>query len=147
MNTNSMDTKQPITIQTVINAPLEKVWECWTTPAHIIKWNAASEDWHTPRAENDLRVGGTFTSRMEAKDGSVGFDFGGTYENVQQNALIAYTMSDGRKVKVTFEQHNDGGTTVLETFDPEATNSIEMQRAGWQSILDNFKKYAEAILS
>lgn len=139
-----MENTQLITIQTVINAPIEKVWELWTTPEHIMKWNAASDDWHTPRAENDLRVGGTFTSRMEAKDGSVGFDFGGTYSEVEQQALIAYTMGDGRNVKVTFEQHNNGGTTVTETFDPEGTNPPEMQRAGWQSILDNFKKYVEA---
>ena len=131
-----------IIIQTTIAAPLQKVWELWTKPEHIIKWNAASEDWHTPRATNDLRTGGKFTARMEAKDGSMGFDFGGTYNEVKENELISYTMDDGRTVQVTFAQIGDS-VTVTESFDPESENSREMQEAGWQSILNNFKKYVE----
>lgn len=135
--------KSTITVTTTVNAPVEKVWECWTEPAHITKWNSASDDWHTPHAENDLRDGGKFSSRMEAKDGSFGFDFGGVYDKVKTHELIAYTMGDGRKVEITFA--GDGNTTkVIETFDPEATNSLEMQQGGWQAILDNFKKYTEA---
>ena len=134
--------KTAITVETTVKAPVGKVWKLWTTPAHITKWNTASKDWHTPRAENDLRVGGRFFSRMEAKDGSFGFDFEGVYDEVKPNELIAYTMSDGRKVKVTFTA-NGAETKVTETFEPESTNSLEMQRGGWQAILDSFKKYAE----
>lgn len=132
----------PITIQTNINAPVEKVWEIWTQPEHIKKWCNASDDWHAPKATNDLRTGGNFTTRMEAKDGSFGFDFGGTYDEVKEHEVIAYTMGDGRKVHVTFSPDGDK-TNVVETFDPESTNPIEMQRGGWQAILDNFKKYTE----
>ncbi|MBL7876451.1 MAG: SRPBCC domain-containing protein [Cyclobacteriaceae bacterium] len=107
-----------------------------------MKWNNASEDWHTPHAENDLRVGGRFVSRMAAKDGSMSFDFGGTYDQVKTNELIAYTMDDGRKTSVVFTKKGNQ-TYVSETFDAEGENSIEMQRAGWQAILNNFKKYAE----
>ena len=135
--------KKTITVQALINAPLEKVWKLWTAPEHVMKWNNASDDWHTPRAENDLRPGGKFLCRMEAKDGSAGFDFVGTYDEVKMNEVIAYTMEDGRKVRVTFTKNNTG-TKVVETFDPEGTNPIEMQRDGWQAILNNFKKYAEA---
>jgi len=110
---------------------------------HITKWNSASEDWHTPRATNDLRTGGKFTSRMEAKDGSVGFDFGGTYSEVKPNQRIAYTMDDGRKVSITFSGDNKS-TKVVESFEAESVNSTELQRGGWQSILDNFKKYTES---
>lgn len=131
-----------ITIETTIKAPVEKVWKLWSAPEHITKWNSASPDWHTPRAENDLRPGGTFSSRMEAKDGSMGFDFGGVYDEVKTNELITYTMGDGRKVRVEFAS-KDGETRVIETFDAENTNPVEMQRGGWQSILDNFKKYVE----
>lgn len=141
---NIMNTKQSITVQTVINAPIEKVWEFWTRPEHITKWNNASKDWHTPRAENDLRVGGKFLSRMEAKDGSVGFDFWGIYDEVEENKIIAYTMGDDRKVQITFTKNNDNETEVIETFEAENENSIELQRTGWQAILDNFKKYVEA---
>jgi uncharacterized protein YndB with AHSA1/START domain len=132
-----------VTIETVISAPIEKVWKYWTEPEHITKWNAASEDWHTTRAENDLRVGGSFVSRMEAKDGSFGFDFGGTYEEVKLYSLIAYSIGDGRKVSISFETL-ENGTKVVETFEVEDQNSIEMQQKGWQAILDNFKKYVEA---
>jgi uncharacterized protein YndB with AHSA1/START domain len=141
---NIMDTKKTITVQAVINAPVEKVWNLWTTPGHITKWNNASGDWHTPRAENDLRVGKKFLYRMEAKDGSFGFDFAGVYDEIKRNELITYTIDDGRKVKVTFTKNNDAETKVVETFEAESTNPIEMQRGGWQAILDSFKKYVEA---
>lgn len=132
-----------ITVESTVNAPVEKVWEFWTTPEHIMKWNSASEDWHTPFAENDLRAGGKFASRIEAKDGSFGFDFGGVYDDVKPNEFIAYTMGDGRKTEITFTR-NGGETKMVETFDAESQNPVEMQRGGWQAILDNFKKYAEA---
>jgi len=135
--------KTQITVRATINAPIEKVWKFWTTPEHIIQWNNAADDWHTPRAENDLRVGGKFLSRMEAKDGSIGFDFGGMYQTVKTNELIEYVMGDGRKVKIEFT-NNGNETNVVETFEAEETNSIEMQRGGWQAILDNFKRYTEA---
>jgi len=131
-----------ITVEATVNAPAEKVWNFWTSPEHIIKWNSPSEDWHTPKAENDLRVGGSFTSRMEAKDGSFGFDFGGVYDEVKTNELIAYTLGDGRKVEIQFTANGDS-TTVTESFDTESENPVEMQRAGWQAILDNFKTYTE----
>lgn len=135
-----------ITIESTINAPIEKVWKCWTTPGDIMQWNNASPDWHTPSAENDLRPGGKFTSRMEAKDGSMGFDFGGTYDEVETYKIISYTLDDNRKVAVNFS--STGNTThVVETFETESTHSEEMQRAGWQSILDNFKKYVENSVS
>ena len=136
--------RKKIAIQALINAPVEKVWKCWTDPQHIIKWNSASEDWHTPSAANDLRVGGRFTSRMEAKDGSMGFDFGGTYNNVRENEWIGYTMDDGRQVNIHFYS-NGNQTRVEETFEAEETNSIEMQKGGWQAILDNFKNYVEQL--
>lgn len=135
--------KTSVTVETTIKAPVEKVWQLWSAPEHITKWNSASEDWHTPRAENDLRTGGKFSSRMEARDGSMGFDFEGVYDEVKPNESIAYSMADGRKVKVTFSG-NGNETKVTETFDAEDTNPVEMQRGGWQAILDNFKKYVEA---
>jgi uncharacterized protein YndB with AHSA1/START domain len=135
--------KTEITIETTINAPVEKVWKFWTLPEHITKWNSASDDWHTPRAENDLRVGGKFAARMEAKDGSFGFDFGGVYDAVKTNELIKYTIGDGRKVTVHFTP-NGNETKLSETFEAENTNPVEMQRGGWQAILNNFKKYVEA---
>lgn len=131
-----------ITVETTVNAPVEKVWEFWSEPGHIKKWCSASEDWHVPFAENDLRTGGKFTTRMEAKDGSFGFDFGGVYDEVITNELIDYTMGDGRKVVVHFTS-NGNETKVVETFDAENTNPVEMQQAGWQAILNNFKKYTE----
>ena len=135
-----METSKKIIVETTVQAPVEKVWEYWTEPTHITKWNTASEEWHTPFAENDLQVGGRFLSRMEAKDGSFGFDFGGVYDDVRLNEGIAYTLEDGRKVTINFiRQGNE--TKVIETFDAENTNPIEMQEAGWQAILDNFKKY------
>jgi uncharacterized protein YndB with AHSA1/START domain len=133
---------EKVTIETTVDKPVEIVWEYWTEPQHITKWNSASEDWHTPIAENDLRVGGKFLSRMEAKDGSFGFDFGGVYDEVRINESISYTLGDGRKVNITFiSQENE--TKIIETFEAESSNPIEMQAAGWQAILDNFKKYTE----
>jgi uncharacterized protein YndB with AHSA1/START domain len=134
--------KTTITVEATVNAPVEKVWKYWSAPEHITKWNQASDDWHSPRAQNDLRTGGTFNVRMEAKDGSMGFDFGGTYDEVRKHEYIEYTMGDNRKVKVFFA--SKGNTThIIETFEAESTHSIEMQRGGWQSILDNFKNYTE----
>jgi len=133
----------PITVESTVNAPVAKVWTCWTTPEHITQWNNASDDWHTPKAENDLRAGGKFLTRMEAKDGSFGFDFTGVYDTVDTHQHIAYTLEDGRKVAIRFME-KDGVTQVSETFDPEGQNPADMQRAGWQAILDNFKKYTEA---
>jgi uncharacterized protein YndB with AHSA1/START domain len=131
-----------VTIETTVQSPVESVWKYWTEPNHITKWNNASDDWHTPIAENDLRVGGKFLSRMEAKDGSFGFDFGGIYDEVKINEGISYTLDDGRKVSITFiSQGNE--TKIMETFEAESMNPIEMQQAGWQAILDNYKKYAE----
>lgn len=131
-----------ITVMAVIQAPVEKVWRYWTEPVHITKWNHASESWHAPRAENDLRVGGKFVTRMEAKDGSSGFDFGGVYDSVKQYEEISYSLGDGRKVDILFISQGNA-TKVIETFDAESTHSIEMQRAGWQAIMDNFKNYTE----
>ena len=132
-----------ITIEATVNAPVEKVWEFWNAPEHITKWAFASDEWHCPAAENDLQVGGKFTTRMEAKDGSFGFEFGGIYDEVQTNKFISYTLGDGRTVKITFVSEGNS-TKVIETFDPENQNPIEMQRGGWQAILDNFKKHSEA---
>ncbi|WP_114783525.1 SRPBCC family protein [Botryobacter ruber] len=134
--------KTAITVETTVQAPVEKVWKSWTEPQHITQWNNASDDWHTPRAENDVRVGGKFTSRMEARDGSMGFDFEGTYSAVEEHRQLAYAMPDGRKVQITFAP-TAAGTHVTETFDAEQTHSLEMQQQGWQAILDNFKKYVE----
>lgn len=138
----SQTEKTSITINVSIKAPASKVWEYWTAPEHITKWNNASDDWHSPSAENDVRTGGKFNIRMEAKDGSVGFDFGGVYDNVRPNEIIEYTMGDGRKVTVNFKE-SDGKTEVTETFEAESVNPLEMQREGWQNILNNFKKYTE----
>lgn len=135
--------KPTITVEATINAPVEKAWAIWSQPEHITKWCQASPDWHAPYADNDLRVGGTFKTTMAAKDGSFSFDFGGTYTDVKENSFMAYTMEDGRTVKITFIKDGDA-TRVIETFDPESQNSLEMQQGGWQAILDNFKSYAEA---
>jgi uncharacterized protein YndB with AHSA1/START domain len=141
-----MDKKanKSITVETTVNAPVEKAWQCWTEPEHITKWNFASDDWESPAGENDLRTGGKFKARMQAKDGSAGFDFGGTYTNVKTNEVIEYDMDDNRHVKVEFTPV-DGGTKVTETFDMENTHSEELQRNGWQAILNNFKKHTESI--
>ena len=131
-----------ITVQNTINASIEKVWELWTAPEHVIKWNNASDDWHTPFAENDLKVGGKFKYTMASKDGTMGFDFEGIYTNVVNPSLIEYEMADGRKVKIIFEKDEDS-IKVIESFDPETENPEKMQKNGWQAILDNFKKYVE----
>jgi uncharacterized protein YndB with AHSA1/START domain len=130
-----------ITVETIVNAPVEDVWRAWTTPDDIKQWNSASEDWHTTTSTVDLRVGGSFSSRMEAKDGSMGFDFSGTYTNIVANELIESSFGD-RTLKVEFSQRPEG-VNVRETFDAEATHSVEQQRAGWQSILDNFARHVE----
>lgn len=132
-----------ITVQATVSRPLEKVWECWTKPEHITQWTFASNDWEAPTAENHVRIGGTFTTRMQAKDKSAGFDFGGTYTAVQERALIEYDMDDKRHVKIEFAETPEG-VRVTEMFDPEGTNPEEMQRQGWQAILDNFKKHVES---
>lgn len=134
-----------IAIKATVNVPVNKVWEVWTEPQHITKWNNASDDWHTPYAENDLRVGGKFLSRMEAKDGSFGFDFSGIYDEVKLFEVITYTLEDGRKVTTKFID-KENKTDILVTFDAEDTNSMEQQEEGWQSILINFKKYTEQII-
>lgn len=139
MNTQERNT---LTVATTVNAPIEKVWHYWSAPAHITQWNCASDDWHTPTAENDLRTGGSFSSRMEAKDGSMGFDFGGIYDEVRAHEYIEYTLGDGRKVKVTFAPDGDH-TKITESFEAEDVNPLEMQQGGWQAIIDNFKKYTE----
>jgi uncharacterized protein YndB with AHSA1/START domain len=131
-----------VTIESTVNAPVEKVWDYWTGPEHITQWNTAIDTWHSPHAENDLRVGGKFLARMEAKDGSMGFDFGGVYDEVKTNETIAFTMTDGRKVNVQFTPSGNA-TKIVESFEAENQNPVEMQRFGWQSILDNFKKYVE----
>src|SRR4051812_14994853 len=135
--------KSLITIEATVKAPVEKVWKCWSSPEDITQWNSASPDWHTPFAQNDLRAGGKFVARMEAKDGSVGFDFGGVYDEVETNRKISYTIGDGRKVTVDFIPQGDS-TRVVEKFEAESVNSVELQRGGWQAILDNFKRHVEA---
>jgi uncharacterized protein YndB with AHSA1/START domain len=135
-------TKKAITVQATVNAPIDKVWKFWNEPKHITQWAFASPDWHAPKAENDLRVDGTFSTTMAAKDGSFSFDFGGVYTKVENHKAIEYTLGDGRKVKISFSTEGNQ-TNIVETFDPEDQNPEEMQRGGWQAILDNFKAYAE----
>ncbi|MBI4836436.1 MAG: SRPBCC family protein [Candidatus Abawacabacteria bacterium] len=133
-----------ITVEISINAPVEKVWQCWVEPAHICQWLFAQDDWECPEAHNDLRVGGRFSSTMRAKDLSSSFDFTGQYTDVQEHKIIEYTIDDGRKVQVVFSTEGDG-TKIVETFEMENTHSEEQQRTGWQAILDNFKKYVESL--
>ncbi len=132
-----------ITVETLVNAPLEKVWEYWTLPRHITQWNNASEDWHTPYAENDLRDGGKLLATMAAKDGSISFDFWGIHTKVLHLQEIATTLGDGRKMQITFTKI-DSGVKIIETFEPETENSLELQMQGWQAILNNFKRYVES---
>lgn len=134
--------KTVITVSVVVNTPIEKVWNYFTTPAHIMQWNNASPDWHTPNAMNDFNVGKRFVYTMAAKDGSFSFDFGGVYTAIEAQKHFAYTMDDDRKAEVSFSSENNV-TTVVEKFEAEAVNSIEMQEAGWQAILNNFKQYTE----
>lgn len=140
----SVDRKTIITLETTIEAPVDVVWTCWTTPEIIMRWNHASDDWHTPAAVNDLRPGGQFTYHMAAKDGSFGFDFGGTYDEVEHHKRIAYTLGDGRKVEIDFSSPGEV-THIRESFETEDMNPVDLQRSGWQAILDNFKKYTESI--
>ncbi len=133
-----------ITVSSEIKSNLQTVWNAWTSPAHIVRWNFAADSWHAPAAENDLCVGGKFSYRMEAKDGSMGFDFSGVYSEIIENELIAYTMDDGRKARVTFEALGES-TVVTEVFEPETMNAPELQQTGWQMILDNFKRHAESL--
>ncbi len=132
-----------ITVSALVTSPIAKVWEYWNAPHHIMQWNQASADWHTPRSENDLREGGRFLQRMESKDGSMGFDFVGTYTTVQPYSLIEYQMEDGRQVRITFEQ-NESGTLVTESFEPEGINILDLQYAGWLAILHSFKSHTES---
>jgi uncharacterized protein YndB with AHSA1/START domain len=134
----------PITVTALVQAPLATVWNCWTAPEHVIEWNAASDDWHCPSAHNNLWVGGDFSYIMAARDGSFQFDFGGRYTAVEEHRHIAYAMSDGRKVSITFAEQ-DGGVLVTESFDAEQMNPREMQQQGWQMILNRFKGYVEGM--
>ena len=138
--------KNEITVQTIVTAPIAKVWECWNKPEHITGWAFASDDWEAPAAENDLHVGGKLKTTMADKDKSSSFDFTGTYTAVRENELIAYDLDDGRQVRVEFTELPEG-VRITESFEPENQYPEEMQRAGWQAILDNFKKYAESIIS
>ncbi|MBK6937804.1 MAG: SRPBCC family protein [Chitinophagaceae bacterium] len=137
--------KISLTVTAIVQVPVEKAWQLWTTPAHIMQWNNASDDWHTPKAENDLRESGSFSYTMAAKDGSFGFDFWGAYDIVNEHDLIEYTLGDGRKVQVHFGTDGNG-TAITEVFEAETMNSPELQQQGWQAILNNFKKYAETNL-
>jgi uncharacterized protein YndB with AHSA1/START domain len=134
--------KTSVTVENTVKAPIEKVWRFWTEPEHIRNWAYAMDTWHTPFAENDMKVGGKFLSRMEAKDGSVGFDFGGIYDAIFPNKYIEYTLGDNRKVKITFSG-NEKETRIVQDFEAENTNPVEMQKNGWQAILNNFKNYTE----
>lgn len=134
-----------ITVEATVNAPVEKVWKMWNTPGDIIRWNTPDPSWHTPSSENDLREGGKFKKRMEAKDGSFGFDFEGTYDKVVPMKEISYTMPDGRTATTLFSEHNDT-THIATAFDAENQNDPEFQKLGWQAILDNFVNYAESNL-
>lgn len=138
-----MKEKEKIKVSATIDAGIEKVWKYWTEPRHITNWNTATDEWHTPKAENDLKEGGRFVYRMEAKDGSFGFDFGGEYTEIREQELLAYKLDDGRKAKVSFEE-KDEKVTLTEEFEVEDQNPVEMQKEGWQAILSNFKKYTES---
>lgn len=132
-----------ITVDTIVKASIEKVWKYWNEPEHIMQWNQADPSWHCPKATNDLRIAGKFNYTMAAKDGSMSFDFEGIYSDVQEQSVIAYGLADGRKVKVTFSANGDT-TQVIETFDLETENSEELQRGGWQAILNSFKQHTES---
>ena len=132
-----------ITVEALVDAPVEQVWKAWNTPEDIQQWNTADPGWHCPSSENDLREGGSFKNRMEARDGSFGFDFEGRYDRVEPHKEISYTMSDGRRATTLFSE-KDSGTSVSTSFDAESQNDPEFQKQGWQAILDNFKKYVEA---
>lgn len=135
---------QAIIVETIVLRNAEKVWQCWNEPEHIKNWYFASDDWCAPEAANDLEVGGSFKIKMAAKDGSFSFDFEGKYLAVILNESISYILADGRKVEVKFIPTEDA-MRIIETFDPENQNPIEMQKTGWQMILNNFKKYVESV--
>lgn len=135
----------PITVQTIVKASIDKIWKSWNEPEHIVKWAFASDDWEAPSTENDLKIGGKFKTTMAAKDKSASFDFAGEYTALEEHKLIEYDMTDGRHVKVEFIEIPEG-VRIVETFDPESENTPEVQRSGWQAILDNFKKYTKATL-
>jgi len=135
--------KTVISVQVVVNKPIEMVWNSWTMPEHIINWNFASDDWFCPQADNSLAVGDKFSYRMESKDGEMGFDFWGVYNQIIKNEIIDCTLGDGRRLHITFSEV-DNQTTINEKFEAENENSIELQKTGWQAILDNFKKYTES---
>lgn len=137
-----MEDKQKITVTATIEYPSAKVWELWTKPEHITQWNFADASWHCPSATNDMQIGGKYSARMEAKDGSFGFDFEAVYDEIIDNSKIKYTMTDGRQATTDFVEQ-DGKTTVTITFDAEMENPLDMQQQGWQAILNNFKAYAE----
>lgn len=139
-----MKEAKKIMVEANVNVPVEKVWKAWNTPTDIMKWNFADPSWHSPSSENDLRVGGKFSNRMEAKDGSFGFDFKGTYAVVELHKEITYTMGDGRKATTKFTEQ-DGKTHIQTTFDAETQNDPEFQKEGWQAILNNFANYVESI--
>ena len=141
MNKNLLN-PETVTVEVIIDAPLEKVWKCWTEPKHVIHWNFASADWESPYGENDLKIGGKFNYRMQAKDGSFGFDFVGKYTNIKELELIEYVLDDNRHVKIFFTK-TPHGIKVREIFEIEKINPQAMQQKGWQAILDNFKKYTE----
>lgn len=134
-----------ITVETEVNAPSDRVWRVWTDPAHIVQWNAASADWHCPRAELDLRAGGRFCYRMEASDGSSGFDFEGEFTEIVPERRLAYRLGEDRNVVVEFASRGSK-TLVREIFTAEGTHPVELQRAGWQSILDSFRHHAEGVI-
>jgi len=136
---------QKLTITSEINKPIQEVWNYFNNPEHITKWNLAHESWECPSAKNDLTVGGKLETRMQAKDGSFGFDFVGIYDEVKENENLKYHLEDGREVEIIFERLSDNKTNITQKFDPENQNSLEMQQQGWQAILDNFKKYSESI--
>jgi len=132
-----------ITVENTVRATIDKVWDCWNEPQHITKWAFASDDWEAPSAQNDLRTGGKLIIEMAAKDRSAGFELIGVYSTVLEKKLIEYSMSDGRRVRIEFHEVPDG-VHVVESFDPEQVHSEDLQRQGWQAILDNFKKYTES---
>lgn len=133
-----------ITIETLVHAPINLVWDTWNSPNHVVHWNHASDDWHSPKAENNFVVGGKFVYRMEAKDNSFGFDFSGTYEEIVDKKRVVTRLDDNRLVKTEFYVENDS-VRIVETFEAEDQNSIELQRVGWSAILNNYKLYTESL--
>lgn len=135
--------KHKVTVEALVSKDVKEVWECWTSPEHIVSWNFATAEWHCPSAEQELRVGGRLKYRMAAKDGSMAFDYTGTFEQIESEELLAYVLDDGRRVTVNFKEEN-GATRLTEVFEVEDENAIDMQRQGWQAILDSFKSYVES---